>query len=70
MRMETANFVTKKSLTETFRRMRPGEVMIVKNKDFKYSSGRTAMYNLKREGIMLRMTEKGMVDCWKVERIK
>lgn len=50
--------------------MRPGEVMIVKNKEFKYSSGRTAMYNLKREGIVLKMTEKGMVDCWKVERIK
>lgn len=68
--MEVANFVTKKSLTETLRRMRPGEEMIVKNKEFKYSSGRTAMYSLKREGIVLKMTEKGMVDCWKVERIK
>lgn len=68
--MEAANFVTKKSLTDTFRRMRPGEVMIVKNKEFKYSSGRTAMYKLKREGIELKLTEKGMVDCWKVERIR
>lgn len=63
-------FVMRPSLLETLRQMRPGDSMVVKCRDFKYSSGRTAKYKLLKEGIILNMTEAGMVDEWKVTRVK
>lgn len=62
-------FVCKKNLTETLRRMKKGDVMVIKNKDFKPCSGQAAKMALKKEGIILRISEKGMVDEWLVERL-
>ena len=36
------NFVVKKTLTETLRRMKVGQTMRIKSRDFKYSAVKTA----------------------------
>lgn len=43
--------------------------MVVKNRDFKMGSGQAAKRALEKEGIILRISEKGMVDEWLVERL-
>lgn len=62
-------FVCKKNLTETLRRLKKGDSMVVKNRDFKMGSGQAAKRALEKEGIILRISEKGMVDEWLVERL-
>ncbi len=64
------NFVTKKSLIGTLRELKVGEKMRIKNKDFKYCSVRTTKYLLEKEGIIINVTERGMIDECEVERIK
>lgn len=66
---EHTSFVTKKSLKETIRRLPIGGSMIIKSKDFKYASVRTVKYQLRREGIEIAVTEKGMIDQCKVTRL-
>lgn len=61
-------FVCKKNLTDTLRKMRIGDSMIIKNKDFKPSTGQAAKRRLKKEGIIIEITEAGMVDEWKAIR--
>lgn len=63
-------FATVPSLTETFRRMKPGSWIIVKNKDYKISSGRSAKHRLVKEGIFIEISENGMVNEWKATRIR
>ena len=43
--------------------------MIVKNKDFKPSTGQAAKRRLKKEGIFIEITEAGMIDEWKATRV-
>lgn len=66
--METP-FVTKKTLTETLRRMKVGQTMRIKNRDFKYSAVKTAKNRLKKEGIDIKLSEKGMIDECEVTRL-
>lgn len=62
-------FVVKKSLTETLRRMRKGESMRIKSKDFKYSAVKAAKYALRKEGIDIKLSEAGMIDEVEVTRL-
>lgn len=62
-------FVSKKNLTETFRNMKRGDSMIIKNKDFKPFTGQSAKRRLRKEGIIIEITEAGMVDEWKATRV-
>lgn len=67
--MEKTNFVTKKTLTETLRRLPIGGEITIKTRDFKFSSAKTAKYNLRREGIEIDLTEKDMINEYKVTRL-
>lgn len=62
-------FVRKKNLTETLRNMKVGSSMIIKNRDFKPNSGQAAKRKLKQEGIIIDITEAGMIDEWKATRL-
>ena len=62
-------FVVKKSLTETLRRMKVGETMRIKSRDFKYSAVKSAKYALRKEGINIKLTEKGLIDEVEVTRM-
>lgn len=66
--METP-FVTKRTLTETLRRMKVGQTMRIKSRDFKYSAVKTAKNRLKKEGIDIKLSEKGMIDECEVTRL-
>ena len=66
--METP-FVTKKTLTETLRRMKVGQTMRIKSRDFKYSAVKTAKHRLKKEGIDIKLSEAGMIDECEVTRL-
>lgn len=63
------NFVVKKSLTETLRRMKVGETMRIKSRDFKLSAVKTAKNRLKKEGIDIKLSEAGMIDECEVTRL-
>lgn len=67
--MEKTSFVTKKTLTETFRRLPIGGEIIVKTRDFKFNTAKTAKYNLRKEGIEIKLTERGMIDEYKATRL-
>lgn len=67
--MEKTSFVTKKTLTETFRRLPIGGEIAVKTRDFKFNTAKTAKYNLRKEGIEIKLTERGMIDEYKVIRL-
>lgn len=67
--MEETSFVTKKTLTETFRRLPIGGEITVKTRDFKFNTAKTAKYNLRREGIEIKLTERGMIDEYKAIRL-
>lgn len=67
--MEKTSFVTKKTLTETFRRLSVGGEITVKTRDFKFNTAKTAKYNLRKEGIEIKLTERGMIDEYKVIRL-
>jgi len=66
--MEKTNFVTKKTLTETFRRLPIGGEITVKTRDFKFNTAKSAKYALRREGIEIKLTERGMIDEYKATR--
>ena len=66
--MET-HFVVKKSLTETLRRMKVGDTMRIKSRDFKLSAVKTAKNRLKKEGIDIKLSEAGMIDECEVTRL-
>ena len=38
----------------------------VKTRDFKFNTAKTAKYNLRKEGIEIKLTERGMIDEYKV----
>ena len=63
------SFVVKKSLTETLRRMKIGETMRIKSRDFKLSAVKTAKNRLKKEGIDIKLSEAGMIDECEVTRL-
>ena len=67
--MEKTSFVTKKTLTETFRRLPIGGEITVKTHDFKFNTAKTAKYNLRKEGIEIKLTERGMINEYKVTRL-
>lgn len=64
------SFVVKKSLTETLRRMKIGDTMRIKSRDFKLSAVKTAKNRLKKEGIDIKLSEAGMIDECEVTRLK
>lgn len=68
--MEKTSFVTKKMLTETFRRLPIGGEITVKTREFKFNTAKSAKYALRREGIEIKLTERGMIDEYKVIREK
>lgn len=70
MKSIKANFVTKYSLIDTFRQMKPGVLVEFSERDFKYASGRAAKYMLRKEGIEMALSQKGMVGKWTAMRIK
>lgn len=63
------SFVVKKSLTETLRRMKVGDTMRIKSRDFKLSAVKTAKNRLKKEGIDIKLSEAGMIDECEVTRL-
>lgn len=67
--MANAKFITKKSLIDTIRGLKVGERMRIKSKDFKFASVRTAKYVLRKEGIDINVSEKGMIDECEVIRL-
>ena len=64
------NFVVKKSLIGTLRMMQVGETMRIKRREFKTSAVRTAKERLKGEGIIIKVSEAGMIDECEVTRLK
>lgn len=68
-RFKMQNFVVKKTLTETLRRMKVGQTMRIKSRDFKYSAVKTAKSRLKKEGIDIKLSEAGMIDECEVTRL-
>lgn len=62
-------FVSKKNLTETLRRMKKGEEMVVNERDFKIETGHAAKYRLRKEGIEIKITQKDMIGKWKAIRL-
>ena len=62
-------FATVPSLTETFRKMKKGDSMKVKTRDYKIAAARSARYRLMKEGINLQITEAGMIDEYEVIRL-
>lgn len=66
--METP-FVTKKTLTETLRRMKVGQTMRIKNRDFRITSAYSSKNRLKREGIIIDISQKGLIDEYDVTRL-
>ena len=67
--MKQPNFIMKKSLKDTLRAMNIGDVIRIKSRDFKYNSIRTVMYNLRDEGIELKVSQAGLIDETQVERL-
>lgn len=63
------SFVVKKSLTETLRRMKVGDTMRIKSRDFKLSAVKTAKNRLKKEGVDIKLSEAGMIDECEVTRL-
>lgn len=59
----------KKSLKGTLRTMKVGDVIRIKNRDFKYNSIRTVMYQLRNEGIELKVSQAGLIDETEVKRL-
>lgn len=70
MSTKQPNFILKKSLKDTLRAMDVGDVIRIKNKDFKYNSIRTVMYQLREEGIEITVSQKGLIDETQVTRLK
>lgn len=62
-------FVMKKNLTETFRRMEVGSKMRIKTSDFKIGTARSAASRLKQKGILVKVSEKDLIDEYEVERL-
>lgn len=62
-------FISKKSLTETLKRMKKGDRIIVKNKDFKIDAGYSAKYRLRKKGIDIKISQAGMIDEWEAIRL-
>lgn len=67
--MGKANFKTKKSLIDTLRFLKVGECVNIANKDFKFCSVRNAKYQLRREGIEIDVSERGLIGECKVTRL-
>lgn len=67
MRMK---YIVKKSLTDTLATLPLNSPQIIKTKDFKVSAARSAKYRLKRKGIIIDITEDGMIDEYQVMRVK
>jgi hypothetical protein len=63
------DFVIKKSLTETLRRMKVGDTMRIKSRDFKLSAVKTAKNRLKKEGIDIKLSEAGMINECEVTKL-
>ena len=64
-----SDFVIKKSLTETLRRMKVGDTMRIKSRDFKLSAVKTAKNRLKKEGIDIKLSEAGMINECEVTKL-
>jgi len=62
-------FAVKKSLIETFRRMKKGERIRVKYKDFKVNAAYSAKYRLRKKGIEIKISQAGMIDEWEATRM-
>ena len=61
-------FAMKKNLTDTFRRMKRGDRILVKYRDFKVESARTASNRLRKEGIIIKVSVAGLADEWRATR--
>lgn len=68
--MTNPNLVVKYSLIDTFRSMKPGQTITVKEKVFKWTSARSAKYILRKEGIEVSISNRGMVGEWTATRLK
>lgn len=68
--MGNPNLAVKYSLIGTFRNMKPGTTITVKEKVFKWASARSAKYILRKEGIDIAISNAGMVGEWKATRLK
>ena len=63
------NFAVKKCLNDTLRQLKPKQTVFIKEKDFKYSSIRTAKYLLLKEGIVLEVSQRGLIGETRVTRL-
>ena len=63
------NFVVKKSLIDTLRALAVGESIYIKTRDFKTQSAQNAKRRLRKEGINIAISERGLVDEFRVERL-
>lgn len=68
-RFKMQNFEVKKTLTGTLRKMKVGQTMRIKNRDFKISSARSSKDRLKKEGIIIKVSEEGLIDEYDVTRL-
>ncbi len=63
------NFEVKKTLTGTLRKMKVGKTIRIKNKDFRITSAYSSKNRLKREGIIIDISQKGLIDEYDVTRL-
>ena len=68
-RFKMQNFEVKKTLTGTLRKRKEGKTMRIKNRDFKISSARSTKDRLKKERIIIKVSEEGLIDEYDVTRL-
>lgn len=49
--------------------MKVGQTMRIKNRDFRISSARSSKDRLKKEGIIIKVSEEGLIDEYDVTRL-
>lgn len=69
MRETRPNFAVKKCLNDTLRQLKPNQTIFIKERDFKYPSIRTAKYQLLKEGIVLEVSQRGLIGETRVTRL-
>ena len=63
------NFAVKKCLNDTLRQLGLKQTIFIKERDFKYASIRGARRMLMKEGIVLEVSQKGLIGETRVTRL-
>jgi hypothetical protein len=67
--MADAQYKTRISLADTLRNLDIGESFVIKNSEFKRTSIANAAYRLKKENVILSVSDAGRIDDVIVTRV-